>query len=58
MLGHERLQAGKAEHLTFWIMGLDQPVTVEEGCFARLEYSLLLLIGHTGHESQGHSPRH
>ena len=30
MLGHVSAELWKAEHLTFRVVGLDQPVTVEE----------------------------
>src|SRR5215217_5265414 len=38
-------------------MGLDEAVAVEEGCFAGLQHSLLLLIAHAGHEPKRHPPR-
>jgi hypothetical protein len=34
VLGNERLQAGKAKHLTLGVVGLYQPIAVEE-CFSR-----------------------
>src|ERR671921_2030014 len=58
MLSNERLQTGEAEHLTFGIMGLYQPVTVKEGPVSLSQDDLLLLIGHARHEAQGHSPGH
>src|SRR5215213_1145331 len=57
MLSHQRPQTGEAEHLTFWIMSLDQPIAVKEGRFASFQHDLLLLVGHPCHESQRHPPR-
>src|SRR5215213_7961976 len=47
----------EAEHLTLRIVGLYQPITVEEDALARIEFCLLLLVAHPRHEPQGHPPR-
>src|SRR5829696_1579269 len=51
---NERLQLREAEHLAFRVVGLDQPVAVEEGRLAGLQGRLLLLIAHPWHKPQGH----
>src|SRR5215211_2332623 len=56
MLGDERPQPREAEHLALGVMGLYQPVGVEEGRLAAFQDYLLLLITHTGHKPQGHAP--
>ena len=43
MLGDVRPKSRKAKHLSLGVVGLDQPVSVEEGAVALLEYYLLLL---------------
>src|SRR5215210_6238625 len=57
MLGDERLQPGKAKHITCRVVRLYQPITVEEGRFAGVQDGLLLLIAHRRHQAQGHPPR-
>src|SRR5215211_6356879 len=57
MLSHQRLQTREAEHLTFWIMSLYEPIAVKEGPVTSLQHDLLLLVGHPCHESQRHPPR-
>src|SRR5215216_1613516 len=56
MLGDERPQTRKAEHLAHGVMSLYQPVTVEQCCFASLQDYLLLLVVHRWHKAQGHTP--
>src|SRR5215211_7552294 len=56
VLGDERSQLGEAEHLASGVMGLYEPIAVEEGRLATLQDDLLLLISHPRHQSQGHPP--
>src|SRR5215211_5729912 len=56
LLGDECPKLGEAEHLTFWVVGLYQPISVEKGAVCGLEHHLLLLIAHARHETKGHPP--
>ena len=56
MLGDERLKTAKAENLAFRVVGLYQPVAVEEGAVAGIEHRFLLLVGYSGHKPQRHTP--
>jgi hypothetical protein len=47
----------KGEHLTLRVMGLYQPVAVEEGYLASFQDGLLLLVTHPRHKPQLHPPR-
>src|SRR5215216_6887208 len=50
MLGDERLQPRKTEHLTLRVVRLYQPVAAEQHALALLQHYLLLLIAHPRHE--------
>src|SRR3712207_2994605 len=56
MLGDKRPQPWEAEHLTFGVVSLYQPVAVEEGCFTSFQGDLFLLITHPRHKPQRHPP--
>jgi hypothetical protein len=52
----ECTQPRETEHLTLRIVCLYQPVAVEEGCLASIEFDLPLLVAHPWQEAQGHPP--
>src|SRR5215210_8537020 len=56
MLGDQSTKSWKAEHLTFGVVGLDQPVAVEKDALSSIEFDLLLLIPRVRHKPQGHPP--
>src|SRR5215217_4661599 len=56
VLGDERTKPRKAEHLTLRIVGLYQPVGVEQDAFAVIEFDLLLFVFHPRHKPKGHPP--
>src|SRR5215213_10340878 len=56
MLSYERPKPREAEHLTLRVVGLYQPVAVEQCCLALLEHYLVLLVAHPRHDPQGHAP--
>src|SRR5215213_2751608 len=56
VLCDERPKPREAEHLALRIVGLYQPVAVEEGAIVPLQYYLFLLITHSRHKSKGHTP--
>src|SRR5215218_8673855 len=44
----------KAEHLTLGVVGLDQPIAIEQSVVAQGEHCLLLLVVRVRHEAEGH----
>src|SRR5688572_18666266 len=56
MLGDESKKPREAEHLTFRVVGLYQPVAVEQCCLAGIEHYLVLLVVHFRHKPKGHTP--
>jgi hypothetical protein len=56
MVGDESTKPWEAEHLTVRVVGLYQPVGVEQDAFASIEFDPLLLVAHAGHKSQGYPP--
>src|SRR5215211_5770254 len=52
-----RSKLGKAEHLTPVVVGLDQPVAVEENAVRLPQEDLSLFVAHPGHKPEGHTPR-
>src|SRR5688572_18532106 len=58
-LGHDQLpEAWETEHLAFGIVGLHQPITVEEEVVPRHEYGFFLLVWHLRHQAERHPSRH
>jgi hypothetical protein len=49
VLRHERPQPREAEHLSLGVVGLDQPVAVEEDALASIDHYLPLLVAHPRH---------
>src|SRR5215217_7889358 len=56
VLGNKRTKPGKAEHLALRVVGLYQPVGVEQDTFAVIDFDLLLLVTHPRHKPKGHPP--
>ena len=56
VLGDELTKPRETEHLTLRVVGLYQPIAVEEDTLASFRDGLLLLIAHPRHEAQGHPP--
>jgi hypothetical protein len=49
VLRHERPKPREAEHLAFRVVGLYQPVAVEQDALASIDHYLLLLVAHPWH---------
>ena len=57
VLGDKPPKPREAEHLAFGVVGLYQPIAVEERLpRAHRSIDLLLLIAHARHEPKGHPP--
>src|SRR5215210_9030603 len=57
MLGDQLSQPGEAEHLALRVVGLYQPVAVEECTLTHSQDDLLFLVVHTRHKAQRHASR-
>src|SRR5919107_4297925 len=57
MFGNERPKPWEAEHLAFGVVGLYQPIAVEEGADTGFQGRFLLFIIHPRHDPQRHPPR-
>src|ERR671912_1567390 len=54
---YQTLQTREAEHLTFGVVGFDQPVAVEEEVVPHGQDGFSLLVEHARHQAKGHPPR-
>src|SRR5215210_8601797 len=57
MFRGEPLESWRAEHLAVRVVGLHEPLAVEQNAVPLSQKVTALFVAHAGHQAQGHSPR-